>query len=945
MTMAVPIPGITNSADQSVDAPHYSSIYLARSSGYLVGSFIGGLLFDRFNRLFLLFISLLLTSLFVTVTPWCKILWLLRATMVTLGILMGFLDTGCNVLCLDLWGRNSGPFMQALHFSFGLGIFIAPMLPAPFIEVVQINSSSEVNSSFPQKFHISDPHAEKLIKKMFDSSDFKNESVRVDRDVTHQNVYFFSNDTDVGEAWSDSSNRTTFSTTSSSVETLKDSSAVVKIHTKQLSMGLHSENKTLLKNVEFTASGVELPSELANSTEAPNTHTTSRVPKPKPSFTDAGKLDHTKDWDKVPVGKPPPEDLVAPSTVKSVVISSTSTTPAQVTQTPASVNVSLVTTSVNIIRASNETEHEISNVTVHEPQILEKLQSEVKNLGNKSLNGKEVKPDAFNGAKKEIAQKGSEENQLFHKSADASLKDKNESINSSIETQKISKEPDSSALKENNQHLNGSEGVFSSSNRLSPTISPTSVTPTSDPGTQIDRSLLKEKSSIEHEKKNSSENGGLKPVDHMVNSQLKSTYKTVNISTEKENDIVRNSEFYGDNVEHSTEKVISTTTVSSHPINVVHITVHELDKLIQGEEYKFNGDHENSSISTVEDGYQNQHSFSLTFTSEMPVKHEHHFKPGTYDNDTEEISTIFDVFANRIEKYGFNKIQFTYLIVGLFVFSVSLVFLGFLCHNPRDPKSKQEDGIGQHKISSKFLWCSLVSCMSLFFCFSIGIEVTFGRYLILFAVRSDLNLSRATGNSLVALFWGSFAAMRFASIFCASGFSPTSMLIFNFLMCSLGSIILSTLSNEMETALWLGTSLLGIGLASMFPTGVLWIERYIHVTNKVAAFFVMGVSLGEIICPMVVQYLMQSNLLMLMHASVASIALCIFIFMILWCLVSHHGEKYASVGNNGYQLANQHDEEEDMVELSPSTSSVGLRIHGSPNELGLLLNGHSSYGH
>nr|CAD7392664.1 unnamed protein product [Timema cristinae] len=79
--LCIAIPGPTfllPISELQLDVSLMTNIYVARSSGYAVGSIIGGILFDRFNR--------------------------------------------CNVLCLDLWGRNSAPFMQGLHFSFGLGI-------------------------------------------------------------------------------------------------------------------------------------------------------------------------------------------------------------------------------------------------------------------------------------------------------------------------------------------------------------------------------------------------------------------------------------------------------------------------------------------------------------------------------------------------------------------------------------------------------------------------------------------------------------------------------------------------------------------------------------------------------------------------------------------------------------------------------------------------------
>ena len=50
------------------------------------------------------------------------------------GFGSGFLDTGGNSLLLGIWaGRDSGPYMHALHFTFGLGAFLAPLLARPFL--------------------------------------------------------------------------------------------------------------------------------------------------------------------------------------------------------------------------------------------------------------------------------------------------------------------------------------------------------------------------------------------------------------------------------------------------------------------------------------------------------------------------------------------------------------------------------------------------------------------------------------------------------------------------------------------------------------------------------------------------------------------------------------------------------------------------------------------
>jgi hypothetical protein len=42
-----------------------------------------------------------------------------------------FIILGGNVICLDYWGRRSGPYLQALHFCLSLGLLTGPFLIAP----------------------------------------------------------------------------------------------------------------------------------------------------------------------------------------------------------------------------------------------------------------------------------------------------------------------------------------------------------------------------------------------------------------------------------------------------------------------------------------------------------------------------------------------------------------------------------------------------------------------------------------------------------------------------------------------------------------------------------------------------------------------------------------------------------------------------------------------
>ncbi|CDQ66995.1 unnamed protein product [Oncorhynchus mykiss] len=105
-----------------------SYIFVGRSMGYIGGSVLSGILFDCMNSHLLLGLSMLVTAFGMFAIPFSKTALLLTALMSSIGVSMGFLDTGGNVLILQTWGDQAGPHMQALHFSFAAGAFASPII-------------------------------------------------------------------------------------------------------------------------------------------------------------------------------------------------------------------------------------------------------------------------------------------------------------------------------------------------------------------------------------------------------------------------------------------------------------------------------------------------------------------------------------------------------------------------------------------------------------------------------------------------------------------------------------------------------------------------------------------------------------------------------------------------------------------------------------------------
>ncbi|KAK3103868.1 hypothetical protein FSP39_022518 [Pinctada imbricata] len=132
------------------DTTHTALIFTARSIGYLLGSLVGGFLFDYFDKQLMLTMTLFIAALATAIIPWSLTLTVLCVMFVLQGTSMGVLDTGGNVFCVRIWGKKSPPYMQAMHFAFGIGAFVAPLMSQPFLSDMPILSRS---TSIPPNFN------------------------------------------------------------------------------------------------------------------------------------------------------------------------------------------------------------------------------------------------------------------------------------------------------------------------------------------------------------------------------------------------------------------------------------------------------------------------------------------------------------------------------------------------------------------------------------------------------------------------------------------------------------------------------------------------------------------------------------------------------------------------------------------------------------------------
>ena len=274
-------------------------------------------------------------------------------------------------------------------------------------------------------------------------------------------------------------------------------------------------------------------------------------------------------------------------------------------------------------------------------------------------------------------------------------------------------------------------------------------------------------------------------------------------------------------------------------------------------------------------------------------------KPSLEEGTNDTSIHTFDVVINTtidtevaIDNNITSRMEVLYPIVGCFAMLTSIGYLVYgikECSTSRKPtkkyswtdtdnlnfKTTEKDNANKN---DEFLKICLVLILLVFIFLYAGMEVQYGTFVATFAVKSDLNLTRQEGAKVNAIFWGSFAAMRFAAIFISFKMSALSQMILSFTLCAVGSIFLAIAGNIYKYGLCVCSALLGTGMASVYACGILWIEQHITVTNRIVSSMVISGSVGADLFPIILGQFMATFPMLLMYLQVSVVFMCIALF-------------------------------------------------------------------
>lgn len=129
MASSIVGPTLTDLARQTNSSlDQISLLFTLKSLGFLLGSFVVGRTYDRVRGHPIMFVAIVGMVVMLFLIPLIGELIFLISTMLVMGLAMGSLDVGGNTLLVWVHREKIGPYMNGLHFIWGVGGVVTPLI-------------------------------------------------------------------------------------------------------------------------------------------------------------------------------------------------------------------------------------------------------------------------------------------------------------------------------------------------------------------------------------------------------------------------------------------------------------------------------------------------------------------------------------------------------------------------------------------------------------------------------------------------------------------------------------------------------------------------------------------------------------------------------------------------------------------------------------------------
>lgn len=141
----------------------------------------------------------------------------------------------------------------------------------------------------------------------------------------------------------------------------------------------------------------------------------------------------------------------------------------------------------------------------------------------------------------------------------------------------------------------------------------------------------------------------------------------------------------------------------------------------------------------------------------------------------------------------------------------------------------------------------------------VGVENSYGNFVFAYSVKSQLNFPKPRAALLASVFWGSFTFFRFFSIPLSLCGAPSWLMLTVNVAGGLVASAVLVIWPVNSTAVWIGSAILGSSMASIYPNTMVWLSEHGPATGKTIGVLLVGSTLGKMVLPAIIGYLVTTS--------------------------------------------------------------------------------------
>ncbi|KAI1282592.1 Major facilitator superfamily domain-containing protein 4A [Halotydeus destructor] len=232
-------------------------------------------------------------------------------------------------------------------------------------------------------------------------------------------------------------------------------------------------------------------------------------------------------------------------------------------------------------------------------------------------------------------------------------------------------------------------------------------------------------------------------------------------------------------------------------------------------------------------------------------------------------------------------IYIPYAILGASCLLTAMLFLYLFCchrqteeHHSRRARAEDKMAAGGKK---DLVWTKrmVVVLAAMFLCTLLGFEVGMGSFITSFAVKSDLHLTKQVGAYMTSLYWGTYTFFRLLAILLIDKIGMYCNITMELGILVISNMFLVPFGNSVEWCFWVGVSLAGIGISSLWGAIFVLLETHFPVTSGIAASLTVSACVGEWMFPVIMGYALEVNPQLFLWVIFACTAICCTLFVLL----------------------------------------------------------------